>query len=257
MNRSLMIYVDFRIFTYNAKPFKIYSTSYPMNTCGLRISPRLHRRGEKSFARQQMGRKIFRPYRHLLRLSHTRQTSNGEKTGRVLRFDEETMEHEKYMRMALRQAREALSAGEFPVGCVMVYDGEVVASGRRSNSVGRPNEIDHAEILALRALLADDRSLDLGRVTVYSTMEPCLMCYATMLVNGIRRFVFSYEDAMGGGTNLPLPMLSPLYSGMNVTIVGEVLRNESLALFKEFFSSPDCEYLQSSLLATYTLNQQM
>ncbi len=166
-------------------------------------------------------------------------------------------EHEKFMEMALRQARQALSAGEFPVGCVMVHNGEVIASGRRSNSIGRTNEIDHAEILALRTLLADDRKFDIGGVTVYSTMEPCLMCYATMLINGIRRFVFSYEDAMGGGTNLPLEMLSPLYRGMSVMVVGKVLRNESLALFKEFFSSPDCEYLQSSLLATYTLNQQL
>lgn len=167
------------------------------------------------------------------------------------------IEHEKYMEMALSQAREALAAGEFPVGCVIEYNGEIIASGRRSNSCGRANEIDHAEILALRALLAGDRKFDISRVTIYSTMEPCLMCYATMLVNGIRRFVFSYEDAMGGGTNLPLAMLSPLYRGMSVTIVGGVLRNESLMLFKEFFSSPNCEYLQSSLLATYTLSQQL
>jgi tRNA(adenine34) deaminase len=159
------------------------------------------------------------------------------------------------MEMALQQAREALAAGDFPVGCVLEYDGDIVASGRRSNSFGRTNEIDHAEILALRSLLAGSRKIDIDRITVYSTMEPCLMCYATMLVNGVRRFVFSYEDAMGGGTNLPLQMLSPLYRGMNVLVVGEVLRNKSLAMFKEFFSSPDCQYLQSSLLASYTLNQ--
>lgn len=164
-------------------------------------------------------------------------------------------QHEIYMEAALQQAREALAAGDFPVGCVLEYDGDIVAFGRRSNSFGRPNEIDHAEILALRTLLAGSRKIDIDRVTVYSTMEPCLMCYATMLVNGVRRFVFSYEDAMGGGTNLPLQMLSPLYRGMNVLVVGEVLRDKSLALFKDFFSSPDCQYLKSSLLASYTLNQ--
>lgn len=164
-------------------------------------------------------------------------------------------QHEIFMEMALQQAREALAAGDFPVGCVLEYGGDIVASGRRSNSFGRTNEIDHAEILALRSLLAGSRKIDIDRVTVYSTMEPCLMCYATMLVNGVRRFVFSYEDAMGGGTNLPLQMLSPLYRGMNVLVVGEVLRDKSLALFKGFFSSPDCQYLKSSLLASYTLNQ--
>lgn len=164
-------------------------------------------------------------------------------------------QHEKYMEMALCQAREALAIGDFPVGCVIEYDGDIVASGRRSNSFGQTNEIDHAEILALRALVAGSRKIAADRVTVYSTMEPCLMCFATMLVNGVRRFVYSYEDAMGGGTNLPLQTLSPLYRDMNVLVVGGVLRADSLALFQNFFSSPDCVYLQSTLLATYTLNQ--
>jgi tRNA(adenine34) deaminase len=165
--------------------------------------------------------------------------------------------HEKYMTMAIAQAREALAAGEFPVGCVFEYDGNIVASARRSNSFGRTNEIDHAEILALRALLAGNREIEIDRVTVYSTMEPCLMCFATMLVNGVRRFAYSFEDAMGGGTNLPLQLLSPLYREMNVVVAGGILRRKSLALFKEFFSSPDCAYLQDSLLASYTLNQEI
>ena len=163
--------------------------------------------------------------------------------------------HDKYMAMALSHAREALAAGEFPVGCVIEYEGQIVASGRRNNSYGKANEIDHAEILALRELISGDRTIDPGRVTVYSTMEPCLMCFATMLVNGIRSFVYSYEDAMGGGTNLPLHLLSPLYRDMSISVEGKILREKSLVLFKEFFSSASCKYLQDTLLATYTLSQ--
>lgn len=163
--------------------------------------------------------------------------------------------HEKFMKMALVQAREALSAGDFPVGCVVEYQGEIVASGRRSNSFGVVNEMDHAEITVLRNLLTAGTKVEMDKITVYSTMEPCLMCFSTLLVNGVKRFVYSYEDAMGGGTNLPLPMLAPLYRDVHPTIVGSVLRQESLILFKEFFSSPTCQYLQNTMLAAYTLQQ--
>ena len=63
--------------------------------------------------------------------------------------------HEKYMREALLEAGEALIAGEFPVGCVLVYEKDIVSRGRRINSKApNENELDHAEIMALRKLFA-------------------------------------------------------------------------------------------------------
>lgn len=163
--------------------------------------------------------------------------------------------NQQFMEQALEQANQAFNAGEFPVGCVIEYENKVVASGRRDNSKINVNELDHAEMVALRNLLAYPQRIDPGEVTVYSTMEPCLMCFSALLVNGIKRYVYSYEDVMGGGTNLPLNMLSPLYSEINVSIKRGVLREKSMELFKKFFSSPDCDYLQNTLLAEYTLKQ--
>jgi tRNA(adenine34) deaminase len=164
-------------------------------------------------------------------------------------------QHEHFMRLALAEAAGALQAGEFPVGCVLVRDGRVLASARRRNSAGAgANELDHAEVLALRALLHEAPGADCREITVYSTMEPCLMCFATLLLSGIRRFVFAYEDVMGGGTSLPLRQLPALYAGMDVVLVAGVLRNESLALFQQFFR---CHaYWGDSLLAGYTLAQE-
>lgn len=163
--------------------------------------------------------------------------------------------HEKFMRLALDQAETALINGEFPVGCVIVNDGEVVATGARKNSGVDLCELDHAEIVALRSLQRTRPDIDFSSVTVYSTMEPCLMCYATLIVNNVHRLVYGYEDVMGGGTNLPLPLLSPLYSSMKMEITRDILRRESLSLFREFFTSGKNDYLKDSLLAHYTLQQ--
>jgi len=163
---------------------------------------------------------------------------------------------ETYMREALLEAREALIAGEFPVGCVMVYEDAIVSRGRRTNS--RPpqeNELDHAEIIALRKLFAQHPQIKRSQIVVYSTMEPCLMCYTTLLLNGIRSIVYAYEDIMGGGTGLDLKKLTPLYREMSVAITPHILRRESLELFKAFFAEQDNTYWQDSPLARYTLEQ--
>ena len=160
--------------------------------------------------------------------------------------------HEQYMKEALKEAETALSNGEFPVGCVMTSGKKIVCRGHRKNS-REGNEIDHAEIVTLRHLLQDKPDFDCGSLTVYSTMEPCLMCYSTMLLSGVRTFVWGYEDVMGGGTNLPLSRLNTLYAEMEVELIDSVLRRQSLQLFQDFFRT--YPYWRDSLLSQYTLAQ--
>jgi tRNA(adenine34) deaminase len=164
--------------------------------------------------------------------------------------------HQLFMRDALKEASMALDQKEFPVGCVLVRQDHIIARGRRTNSRGQGLlELEHAEIAALRSLDDTGKHMPMNEVIAYTTMEPCLMCFATLLLNGIRHFVYAYEDVMGGGTNLPLDRLSPLYRDMSVTIEAGVLRSHSLEMVKRFFSQPDNAYWQESLLARYTLEQ--
>ena len=153
-------------------------------------------------------------------------------------------------------AEEALAAGEFPVGCVLVYQGRVLANGSRSGSSGDcPNELDHAEMVALRRLSNIGEKVDHSGVTLFSTMEPCLMCLGAIVLNRIGEIVYAYEDVMGGCTRCDLRALAPLYRNHRISIVANVLREESLALFKAFFSNPENAYWRGSLLAGYTLEQ--
>ena len=164
--------------------------------------------------------------------------------------------HAAYMQKALLLAEAALQRGEFPVGCIMVYEGRILASGeRRGTRRDIPSELDHAEMVALRQLETTGVDVDPAKITVYATLEPCLMCFGAMLIRGIGTIVYAYEDAMGGGTACRLRRLPPLYSQNQVDIIAGIGREESLALFKQFFSHPDTDYWRDSLLANYTLDQ--
>lgn len=81
------------------------------------------------------------------------------------------------------------------------------------------------------------------------------MCYSTLVLNNVRTIVFGYEDVMGGGTNLDLLTLRPLYAEMEVKVIPHILRQECLTLFQTFFQDEANDYLKDSLLAQYTLRQ--
>jgi tRNA(adenine34) deaminase len=161
-----------------------------------------------------------------------------------------------FMKAALDLARTALSGGEFPVGCVIATTDRVVASGQRSGTTGgTENEIDHAEINALRALWGDMPHVEYSGLTVYCTMEPCLMCFAAIVVSGIKRIVYAYEDVMGGATQCDRSSWPPLYRDAQLTVIPGVLRKNSLALFQRFFANAGNPYWADSLLSRYTLDQ--
>ena len=166
------------------------------------------------------------------------------------------MDYEFFMRKALEQAEDALAGNEFPVGCVLVYKDEVIVTGSRNGTAnGGQNEVDHAEMVALRRLDELNTPIDRSQITLFCTMEPCLMCYGAILLSGIGTIVYAYEDVMGGGTACDLSILPPLYRDRPITIVPDVLRKQSLALFRDFFASPENDYWRGSLLACYTLDQ--
>jgi tRNA(adenine34) deaminase len=169
---------------------------------------------------------------------------------------ENEIDYQHFMAAALEQADAALQAGEFPVGCVLVHQCKIIAAGtRRGTASGGRNETDHAEILALKEFYALETAPDPREMTAFCTMEPCLMCFGALLIAGIGEIVYAYEDVMGGGTHCDLSRLPPLYSDNPVSIVPGIMREESLALFKAFFDSPDCTYWKKSWLAEYTLTQ--
>lgn len=169
-----------------------------------------------------------------------------------------TEQYDAHMILALEQAQMALQQGEFPVGCVIALNDRVVALGTRKGTSGQPtvfSEIDHAEIMALKALEKSGHGLEPARLTLFSTMEPCLMCLGAIIISGIRTIVYAYEDPMGGASNCDLGQLTPLYGSADIQIIPGVRRQESLDLFVQFFKKEDNLYWKNSYLEQYTLAQ--
>nr|NJM02795.1 nucleoside deaminase [Desulfobacula sp.] len=165
-----------------------------------------------------------------------------------------------YMGLALEQAANAFVGGEFPVGCVIVQGGNVMAAGKRQGTTAEKSffsEIDHAEIRALKALETLGTQFEPENARLYVTMEPCLMCFGAIILSGIKKIVYAFEDPMGGGTHCDLSGLPPLYEKCGIEIVPGVLRQKSLDLFARFFARKENLYWKNSYLENYTLEQKM
>ena len=173
-------------------------------------------------------------------------------------YSKKLVEDNHFMNLAVEEARLVLKAGEFPVGCVIASENELLVTGSRTGTAGKhPNEIDHAEITALKRLSVFKKPFDPKALTLYCTLEPCLMCFGAILLSNIGRLVYAYEDVMGGATSCDLSLLTPLYQKNTISIMPDLLRKKSLMLFKAYFSDPAINYWQDSRLARYTLEQKI
>ena len=101
---------------------------------------------------------------------------------------------------AIELALLAEAEGNLPIGCVIALDGRVVAEGKNSIFAPEFNPRRHAEIEALQRLPRRLLEEAAGRLTLYSTLEPCLMCTATILHHGVGKVLFAAADKYGGSS---------------------------------------------------------
>ena len=104
---------------------------------------------------------------------------------------------EKWMRMALALAEEALDAGETPVGCVIVRAGEIIATARNRREEAR-DPTAHAEMLAIREAARKTGNWRLSDCEMYVTLEPCPMCAGAVSQARLGRLVFGAFDKERG-----------------------------------------------------------
>ncbi|NPA46541.1 MAG: nucleoside deaminase [Chlorobi bacterium] len=135
---------------------------------------------------------------------------------------------EYYMREALKEARKALSAGEMPVGAVVVCGERIVA--RAHNQTELLNDATaHAEMIALTAAMSYLNAKYLPDCTLYVTLEPCSMCSGAVYWSKLGRLVYGASDMQRGYEHLHCP-LHP-----KTRVRSGVLAEEAAKLIKDFF----------------------
>jgi tRNA(adenine34) deaminase len=140
------------------------------------------------------------------------------------------------MRVALEEALAAAGRGEIPVGAVVVLNDRLLArSGNASISLNDPT--GHAEVVALRAAAAARRNYRLPGVTLYATVEPCVMCMGAALHARVSRLVFGCDDPKGGAAGSVLDLAAHERLNHRMVVVRGVLQAECGSLLREFFAA--------------------
>jgi len=149
---------------------------------------------------------------------------------------ERTVPTQSFMDAALEEARVAGEAGEVPIGCVIVCDGEVIAqSGNRTLAERDPTA--HAELIAIRAAATALGSERLTECDLHVTLEPCTMCAAAISFARIRRLYFGAADPKGGAVEHGVRFFAAPTCHHRPEIYGGISESEGAALLKDFFQA--------------------
>ena len=136
--------------------------------------------------------------------------------------------------LALVEARRAADAGEVPIGAVVVLDGRVIARAHNAPITLR-DPTAHAEVLALRAAARETGNYRLERTSVYTTVEPCLMCCGALVHARVARLVYGAADPKAGAAASLYRILDDGRLNHRVEVTAGVRAEECAALLTEFF----------------------
>ena len=142
---------------------------------------------------------------------------------------------ERYMDLALGEARKAEAAGEVPVGAIIVSEGKVIGSGF-NQPISSNDPTAHAEMVALRSAAEGQRNYRLSTATLYCTVEPCTMCAGAMIHARIARLVFGTPDLKAGAAGSIYNILSDPRLNHRVEVITGIREEECAGLVREFFS---------------------
>jgi tRNA(adenine34) deaminase len=141
---------------------------------------------------------------------------------------------EKFMKQALKQAQKALDINEVPIGCVIVYEGKVIARGYNRRKIDK-NTLSHAELTAIRKASKRLGDWRLEGCTMYVTLEPCQMCAGAIVQARIPLVVIGCRNEKAGCAGSILDLFNVDKFNHRVGKIEGVLEEECSNMLTDFF----------------------
>jgi len=145
-------------------------------------------------------------------------------------------EDEKWMSLALEQARKAEGEDEVPVGAILVKDGLLIAKAH-NQPISTNDPTAHAEIQLIRAAGKKLKNYRLTGTSLYVTLEPCAMCLGAIMHARVDHLVFGAYDPKTGVCGSSRNLTDAKCFNHKINLVSGVMENESKQLLKNFFNS--------------------
>ena len=143
---------------------------------------------------------------------------------------------EKWMKVAINEAKLAMKENEIPVGSVLVLNEKIIAKAH-NQPIGNNDPTAHAEIQLLRKAGKQQKNYRLVGSTLYVTLEPCAMCFGAMIHARIERIVFGAKDPKTGVCGSCMNLNEANFFNQKISITSGILEKESSKLLKLFFKS--------------------
>lgn len=146
------------------------------------------------------------------------------------------VDHDKYMKAALLEAKKAEQLGEVPIGAVIVKDGQIVGHGyNRRETDNDPTA--HAEMIAIREASEQLGSWRLNDCNLYVTLEPCPMCAGAIIQARIDKVVYGTEDPKAGAAGTLLNILQDERFNHQTDMIPGVMREDCRTILTSFFQA--------------------
>lgn len=142
---------------------------------------------------------------------------------------------EFFMSLAIEEARQGERGGEVPVGCVIEFEGRVLA-GAHNQPITLHDATAHAEILALREACRRAENYRLGEATLYVTIEPCRMCTGAMIQARIKRVVYGAADSKTGALDSVFPLAGDERRNHRMDVTRGILEDQCRKIMQDFFA---------------------